>query len=318
MSDNHDRELAREQAYVDGLFARLDAEVTQANERLAQVQLEVDPANPDADALIRRETEYHGSGGLTAFGISAVDTALWDCLGKSLGVPCWALWGAIPGALKAYWKVNEVCVTILMNYVAIYFTSYLVGNPFSARASIPRTPTIEESARLLRILRPSRANIGLFVALGVLVLVWWMLYHTNWGYKLRHVGQNPSFSEYVGIPPKKVMIWGMILSGAIGGLAGAIEVMGIHGHFLDNFSPGIAFDGMLASLIAKNDIRMVPVLSLFLAVLKTGALGMERFTGVPKTLIDTIIAVFILLAAMEGLFAYSRRRSARSSGEEAA
>ena len=227
-------------------------------------------------------------------------------------------WGAIPGALKACWKVNEVCVTILMNYVAIYFTSYLVGNPFSARASIPRTPTIEESARLLRILRPSRANIGLFVALGVLVLVWWMLYHTSWGYRLRHVGQNPSFSEYVGIPPKKAMIWGMILSGAIGGLAGAIEVMGIHGHFLDNFSPGIAFDGMLASLIAKNDIRMVPVLALFLAVLKTGALGMERFTGVPKTLIDTIIAVFILLAAMEGLFAYSRRRAARSAGEEAA
>jgi simple sugar transport system permease protein len=225
-------------------------------------------------------------------------------------------WGAIPGALKAYWRVNEVCVTILMNYVAIFFTSYLVGNPFSARTSIPRTPSIEESAKLLRFLKPSRVNIGLFVAIGVLLLVWWVLYHTTWGFRLRHTGQNPDFSEYVGIPPKKVMVWGMILSGAIGGLAGAIEVMGIHGHFLDNFSPGIAFDGMLASLIAKNDIRMVPVLALFLAVLKTGALGMERFTGVPKTLIDTIIAVFILLAAMEALFAW-KRRGAASAGEGA-
>ena len=226
-------------------------------------------------------------------------------------------WGAIPGALKAYWQVNEVCVTILMNYVAIYFTSYLVGYPFSARTSIPRTPSIEASARLLRFLRPSRANIGLFVALGVLLIVWWVLYHTTWGFRLRHVGQNPSFSEYVGIPPKKAMIWGMILSGAIGGLAGAIEVMGIHGHFLDNFSPGIAFDGMLASLIAKNDVRMVPLLALFLSVLKTGALGMERFTGVPKTLIDAIIALFILLAAMEGLFTLSKRGGARAAEGEA-
>jgi len=103
------------------------------------------------------------------------------------------------------------------------------------------------------------------------------------------------------------MVWGMAASGALGGMAGAIEVMGIYGYFLDNFSPGIAFDGMLAALIARNDIRLVPVLAFFLAALKAGALGMERFTGIPKSLVDAVIAVFILLAAMEGLFVLRRR-----------
>lgn len=210
-------------------------------------------------------------------------------------------WAFIPGALRAYWKVNEICVTILMNYVAIYITSYLVAYPLSAKTGVPQTPLMEQSARLFRIMRPSRANIGLFIALGALVLVWFLLTRTTWGYRIRQVGQNPTFAEYAGIRAKATVIWGMILSGALGGLAGALEVMGIYGYFLDSFSPGIAFDGMLASLIAKNDLKMVPVLAFFLAVLKAGALGMERFTGVPKALVDSIIAVFILIAAMEGL-----------------
>ena len=99
----------------------------------------------------------------------------------------------------------------------------------------------------------------------------------------------------------------MAASGALGGMAGAIQVLGVFGYFMDNFSPGIAFDGMLAALIARNDLRLVPVLAFFLAALKAGALGMERFTGIPKALVDAIIAVFILLAAMEGLFLLRRR-----------
>lgn len=224
------------------------------------------------------------------------------------GMTAGGLWAIIPAALKAYWRVNEVCVTILMNYVAIYITSFLVANPLSAKMPIPRTPTMEDSARLFRIMRPSRANIGLFIAIGAFLLVWFILTRTTWGYRIRQVGQNPVFAEYAGIRAKATMIWGMIMSGALGGLAGSIEVMGIYGHFLDGFSTGTAFDGMLASLIAKNDLKMVPVLAFFLAVLKTGALGMERFTGVPKALVDSVIAVFILIAAMEGLSIFKAGR----------
>lgn len=217
------------------------------------------------------------------------------------------LWALIPACLKAYYRVNEVCTTILLNYVAIQITSYMVNYPLSAKSGVARTPALQKSATLTRILPPSRANTGLFIAIGVWIFVYWFMFYTSSGYKLRSVGINPHFSEYVGIDAKKNMLLGMFMSGAIGGIAGAIEVMGIHGYFLDNFSAGLAFDGMLAALIARNDMKMIPVLAFFLAILKSGALGMERFTGIENSLIDAIIATFILIASMEGLFEFKKR-----------
>jgi ABC-type uncharacterized transport system permease subunit len=220
-----------------------------------------------------------------------------------------AAWAAIPGALKAYLKVNETCTTILLNYVATFFTSFVANSIFSAGTGIPQTPPIAASAQLVRIMRPSRANIGVFVALGLYALVWFLLTRTAWGYRIRSVGTNPGYASAVGINAPLMMVVGMAASGAVGGLAGSIEVMGIYGYFLDSFSPGIAFDGMLASLIAKNDLRMIPVLSFFLAALKAGALGMERLTGVPKSLLDAVIAIFILLASLDIM------RTARRGGK---
>jgi ABC-type uncharacterized transport system permease subunit len=243
--------------------------------------------------------------GFTVVGVSS-PVHIFLCI--LLAITVGALWAAIPGILKAYFKVNEVCTTILFNSVAVLITSYLVSYPLSGHLGVPQTPPIADTAKLFHILKPSRANVGLFIAIAVIVFIYWLLYHTTIGYKLRSVGLNPNFSDYIGIDSKKTMVGGMMLSGAIGGLAGAIEVMGIYGCFLDNFSTGIAFDGMLAALIAKNNILMIPVVSLFLAVLKSGSLGMERFTGVPKSLIDAIIAMFIILATMEGLFLFKKQR----------
>lgn len=228
-------------------------------------------------------------------------------LALSLAAIIGALWAAIPGVLKAYYGVSDVCTTILLNYVATYITSYLVNNPMSAGKGVAQTPQIQESASLTRIMSPSRANTGLFIAIGVIILVYFFFKKTRKGYEYRSVGLNNDFSAYIGIPDKKTMVKGMMLSGAIGGLAGGIEVLGIYGYFLDGFSTGIGLDGMLASLIAKNNIALVPVLSGFIAILKQGALAMERFTGVPKSLIDGLIAMFILFATMEGLFIIKKK-----------
>lgn len=227
-----------------------------------------------------------------------------------------AAWSYIPSSLKAYLGVNEVCVTILMNYVAKYITSYLVNGPWSAKSGIPQTPTIADGAKLTQFMKPSQVNTGLFIAIGVAIFVYWLLNKSTMGYKFTTVGLNPSHAEYVGINPKKGMINAMYLSGAIGGIAGALEVMGVYGYFLDNFSSGLAFDGMLAALIVKNDVKMVPFMAFFLAVLKSGALGMERYTGVPKSVVDTIIAVFIIFATMEGLFDFLHRRKSKLAEEK--
>ncbi len=228
-----------------------------------------------------------------------------------------ALWAAIAGALKAYWNVNEVCTTILLNYVAIFFTSYVANYIFSAKTGIPSTPPIAATATLYQFMHPSRANIGLFIALVFYLLVWWTIERTTLGYKIRSVGTNAGYSRVVGINAPFIMVLGMAISGGLGGLAGSIEVMGIYGYFLDSFSSGIAFDGLLAALIAKNDLRLVPILAFFLAILKTGALGMERFTGVPKSLLDAIIALFILLASLEVLHTLrTKRPGARAAQKE--
>lgn len=227
-----------------------------------------------------------------------------------------AAWSYIPSSLKAYLGVNEVCVTILMNYVAKYITSYLVNGPLSAKTGVPQTPTIADGAKLTQFIKPSQANTGLFIAIVIAILVYWLLNKSILGYRLTTVGLNPFHAEYVGINPKKNIINAMYLSGAIGGVAGAIEVLGTYGYFLDNFSSGLAFDGMLAALIVKNDIKMVPFMAFFLAVLKSGALGMERYTGVPKSVVDTIIAVFIIFATMEALFTFLKKKKVKTSEEQ--
>lgn len=227
-----------------------------------------------------------------------------------------AAWSYIPSSLKAYLGVNEVCVTILMNYVAIYITSYLVNGPLSAKTGVPQTPTIAAAAKLTQFMKPSQANTGLFIAIALAVLVYWILNKSTLGYKFTTVGLNSLHAEYIGIKPERSMINAMFLSGAIGGVAGAIEVLGTYGYFLDGFSSGMAFDGMLAALIVKNDIKMVPFMAFFLAVLKSGALGMERYTGVPKSVVDTIIAVFIIFATMEALFSFIQKRKLKTVEEE--
>lgn len=223
-----------------------------------------------------------------------------------------ACWAFIPGLLKSQWGVNEVCVTILMNYVAKFITSYLVNGPLSAKTGVPQTPQVPENTRLTQFLKPSQVSTGLFIAIGVTVLIFWVMSRSTEGYRYTTVGLNPLHAEYVGIDPQKTVIRAMLFSGAVGGIAGCIEILGVYGYFLDNFSMNLAFDGMLAALIVKNDIKMVPLMSFFLAVLKSGALGMERYTGVPKSIVDTIIAIFIIFATMEALFSFQKKRAKKT------
>ncbi len=217
-------------------------------------------------------------------------------------------WALIPGSLKAYYRANEICTTIMLNYVATLFTSYLVNRPFSGGTGAPETKTIASSAFLPWILLPSRANVGLFIALAVLLVMFWVVHRTSLGYELRAVGENPSFAEYVGIEPRRSLVIAMVLSGAVAGLAGSIEILGINRRFVDNFSPGYGFDGIVVATLAGNRIVALPFFAFFLAVLKSGAAAMERFTGVPKELLGTIEAVFIILTASKMVFQLRRRR----------
>lgn len=156
----------------------------------------------------------------------------------------------------------------------------------------------------------------MFIAIFVIVIVVIVLNKTNIGYKIRTVGLNPKHAEYVGINPRKVFVGTMMASGAIGGIAGCIEVLGSYGYFLNNFAYNLGTNGMLASLIVKNDIVFGPFMAFFLAVLKSGAMGMQQNTGVPKSIIDTITAVFIIIATMELLSQIKIKRKKKKAVKE--
>ena len=99
-----------------------------------------------------------------------------------------------------------------------------------------------------------------------------------------------------------------MLSGLIGGIAGAIEVLGVHGYFLNNFANGLGSNGMLAALIVKNNMIFAPFMSLFIAALRAGAMGMQQATSVPKALVDTITAVFIIFACMDFVIKFKKNK----------
>nr|WP_314999264.1 ABC transporter permease [uncultured Oribacterium sp.] len=216
------------------------------------------------------------------------------------------LWGLIPAILKAYFNVSEVCVTILMNTVALYIGSYLVSGPMSAGVATPQSKPV--LVTIPKIMKPSSANMGIFIAILVVLAVIWMTYKTKWGYKIRTVGTNPAHADYVGIDSKKVFIGAMLLSAALGGVAGCIEVLGVHGYYLDGFARDLGTNGMLAALIVKSNMLFTPFVAFFLAVLKAGAMAMQQATSVPKSIVDTISAVFIIIATMDFVISLQKRR----------
>lgn len=217
-----------------------------------------------------------------------------------------ALWALIPALLRVYYNVSEVCTTILMNTVAIYITSYLVNGPMSAGTTVAQSKPV--AVGLKQFLKPSNANLGILISIAVSLLTIFMLYKTKYGYKIRAVGKNPDNADYVGISSKRAFIGAMMVSGMLGGIAGCIEVLGVHGCFLNNFAVGLGTDGMLAALIVRSNVLFTPIMAFFLAVLKSGAMGMQQMTGVPKALVDTVTAVFIIIATMDTLFEFNKKR----------
>lgn len=212
------------------------------------------------------------------------------------------LWGAIPGYLKAKIGTNEVVNTIMMNFIAMYFTNYLVMGPFHKPDSAS-TPLIQNSATLYRFLGPNnRLNVGIFLGLILVVLVYILLWKTTIGYEIRAVGLSPSSAEYGGINIKKNIILAMAISGALGGIGGAVHIAGVQHQAiqLGGFT-NFGMDGIAVALVAKSN----PIGVIFSAIL-FGALNYSSGTlmlyGIPKTIVYLIQGIIILFIAGEYLF----------------
>src|SRR5699024_7762170 len=140
---------------------------------------------------------------------------------------------------------------------------------------------------------------SIFFMIGISILMYYIMKKASWGYDFKMTGQNERFAKYGGINTGKQMIIAMLISGGLCGIAGAFEVYGIHYRFLQNISPGYAFDGMLIAMIVKNSPIGILLMALFFGGLKTGSISMENATSIPSELVLVIQSIIILFLAGE-------------------
>ncbi|MDY0405825.1 ABC transporter permease [Virgibacillus sp. 179-BFC.A HS] len=212
-----------------------------------------------------------------------------------------ALWGFIPGLLKAKLGVHEVIVTIMMNYIALYSTNEIIRsiltNNQTTTEHIPASASLA-SGYLQSITMFSRMHYGILIALFAAVVMWFLIERTTIGYELKAVGFNPHASRYAGMNVSKNIIWSMVIAGGFGGLAGAMEGLGTYGTItvLASFS-NIGFDGIAVALLGANNPFGVIISALLFGALKEGAGEMPTGAGVPTELVDIIIALIIFFVA---------------------
>lgn len=230
------------------------------------------------------------------------------------GMVTGGIWAGIVGWLKAYTGGHEVINTIMMNYIALNTTSFLLNGIMkdpSPTNVIARTPLIAESARIPPLFEGLRVHWGFIVALLVAFFIWWLLAKTTLGFQIRTVGLNPDAAKYAGINVKRIIIVTMALSGMLAGLAGVIEVTGLNYRHELGFSIGYGFDAIAIALLGKSHPLGVVLASLLFGAMRNGATRMQFLTQIPVDLISVLQALILLFVAADAIVRFIYRIKAR-------
>jgi ABC-type uncharacterized transport system permease subunit len=239
--------------------------------------------------------------GFAGFAITGLPLAIHLPLALLLGAGMGALWGAIPGALKAYTGAHEVITTIMLNFVAINLTDFLADGPWKDRSPgniVARTPSIMESAELPAV---GMVPLGMVLAVLVAILVWWLIGRTTLGFELRTVGQNPNAAQYAGMSVRRVTILALVASGFLAGLGGAVETLGVVGRFQPGFNSGLGFTAITIALLARtHPIGVIPA-ALLIGVMQAGSNRMQLDSQVSAEIIDVVQALILFFVAADVL-----------------
>nr|WP_122011827.1 ABC transporter permease [Maliibacterium massiliense] len=225
------------------------------------------------------------------------------------------LWAAIAGALKVRLGVSEVILTIMLNYIATYFTDYLATYHFKAEGMTIKTPNIMDTASLPKLYPHSRFTVGFILAIIAVLVIWWMLKKTTMGFETRALGSNPFAAETGGVNRKRQIVITMLMSGMLAGLAGGIEVLGVHQYFVKGFSPGYGFDGLAIAVLGQNNPFGVLISAIFYGALRSGATMMDRATKIPGDFVVILQALVIIFVATPAIVRALRLR--RTKGGKA-
>jgi simple sugar transport system permease protein len=251
------------------------------------------------------------------YSISGLPAVVHLPLALLAGMAAGALWGAIPGYLKARTGAHEVINTIMMNYIAFRLTDYLLqGGPMTRPDGLPITPEIRPSAYLPALLpRPVRLHAGFFLSLALAALVYWFLWKTTHGFEIRMVGANPRGARYAGVRITRTVVLTMALSGALAGLAGANQVLGLDHRMVRSFSTGYGFDSIALALLGNSHPVGVVLASLLFGFLRGGAARMQSVASVPVEIIRIVQGMVIIFVAAPEIIRGLYRLKADRTGQ---
>ena len=246
------------------------------------------------------------------YAVTGIPFPLHLIIAVAAGALAGAIWGGIPGFLTARTGAHEVIVTIMLNYVAIQMTSFLVSgpmkdpNPLIANA---QTPKILQSARLPPLLPDPayRVHWGFVIAILVAVGIWWLLQNSTLGFEVRTVGANPQAARYAGIAVGRTMVMAMALSGALAGLGASLEVVGLNFYHTAGFSVGYGFDSIAVALLGRGDPFGVIPSALLFGALRAGASRMQFLSQIPIDIINIIQALVLIFVAAPALIRWLYR-----------
>lgn len=246
---------------------------------------------------------------LAANYITTLPTGVHIVLVYLIAICAGALYAALAGFLKVQFRVNEVVTTLMLNYIATLLTSGMTNSYFRDPNSggVIRMNYIPDYLKLGSISKAFSAHAGILIALLVLVLAYVFVKHSDLGYCMRTVGQNPVFAQYGGLKIKRIMLLSFLISGAVAALGGAIEVTGIHYSFFDNFAAAMGGDGLIIALLAANSPVGVLLTSFFFAYLKVGGQIMQQNTDVSRELVLIIQVLMIMMISSKMLAPYLNR-----------
>jgi ABC-type uncharacterized transport system permease subunit len=229
-----------------------------------------------------------------------------------------AFWGAIPGALKAYFGVNEILSTVMMNAIAVQIMNYLLRGPLidpaqaELASKIPQTAPLDVAFRLPRLV-PTRLHLGAALAIALAILVYILLFRTTLGYRIRAVGQNPDAARYGGIRVRRQIVIALLLSGAFAGLAGVTQVYGLNYRMITDgsatgFTGGAGFNGIVAALFGQlHPIGTIPA-SFFFGALLVGANKLQRVMQVPSSYIIALNGLVVIFVVSSDIWRRRRQR----------
>lgn len=215
-----------------------------------------------------------------------------------------------PTLLKSRFGVDEVVTTLLMNFIVLLFVSAMLDGPMKDPGAMgwPQSVALPDALQFGKLIERSRVHTGLLLALALAAALWALLRFTTLGFEIRAVGANPRAAAFAGMPVAATMVKVALLSGALAGLAGAVEVAGRTAYVTLDMSPGYGYGGIVIAMLAALNPLAVVAAAVFVAGIQVGADSMSRAVAVPTYIADVIVAVALLAMLVAALLAQYRVR----------